>query len=391
VAEGFIDWASLTEVANSYRGDIRSVYVWSAIASVEVTCGLVHGHQLKVLPSPSNRRLATKGPHDVLRAAVTEYVDGSKPPQDAARAVADVSTWAQQNAASIAGIIQRCMTDPDAVFGTGCQFDEWLSTALGANLESTKLRVGGLFDMTFAKPLTQILGLSDDELDRLWRKSQEIESLRRQGELFELAKSAHVLTIMFRGRYHDLVARDMGGQVLHHPVRAPLLPELPLTDPAGIAHDVTNSERFMAQLLWASGFAERQHNARIRLWADNVRQVRLAVQAEAIDLPQRTSEDRALQTAVDAARRAGVRTHPRLIADCADAMIAMGLGALSSFVVNGWPDMYVTLGGYIAAKKENLGERTARAVYANRRRLKQLADVPGRITVNFDSHATGDR
>jgi hypothetical protein len=379
VAEGFIDWASLTEVANSYQGGMRSVYVWSAIASIEVTCGLVHGHQLKVLPNPSTRRLATKGPHDVLRAAVTEYVDSSKPPQDTASSVADVSTWAQENASSIKGIIQRCMMDPDSVFGMGCQFDEWLSTALGANLEATKLRVGGLFDMTFAKPLTQILEINDEELEGLWLKSQEIESLRRQGELFELAKFAHVLTIMFRGRYHDLVAREMGGQVLHHPVRTPLLPELPEMDHARVSHDVTNSERFMAQLLWASGFAERQHNARIRLWAENVRQVRLAVQAEGIDLPQRTSEDRALETAVDAARRAGVRTHSRLITDCADVMIAMGLGAMSSFVVNGWPDMYMTLGTYIVSKKENFGERTARAVYENRRRLKR----PCPLTVSW--------
>jgi hypothetical protein len=71
----------------------------------------------------------------------------------------------------------------------------------------------------------------------------------------------------------------------------------------------------MAQLLWASAFSERRHDARIRLWADNVRLVRMAVRAEEIDLPQRASEDRALGTAVDAARRAGVRTYSRLIAD----------------------------------------------------------------------------
>ena len=66
-------------------------------------------------------------------------------------------------------------------------------------------------------------------------------------------------------------------------------------------------------------------------------------------------------------------------------MLAMGVGALSSFVVNGWPDMYVTLGAYVASKKEDLGERTASAIYANRRRLRQLADVPGRITARYDN------
>ncbi len=327
----------------------------------------------------------------MLRAAVTEYVDSSQAPRDTARRVADVSTWAQENAASVREVIRHCMTDPDAIFGSGCQFDEWLATVLGTNLEATKLRMGGLFDMTFAKPLAEVLEVTDEDLGDVWRRSAEIESLRRQGELFELAKSAHVLTIMFRGRYHDLVAREMGVQVLHHPVRTPLLPELSGAGGAPISHEVTNSERFMAQLLWASGFSERQHNSRIMLWAENVRLVRLAVQAEAIDLPHRSSEDRALETAVDAARRAGVRTHSRLMADCADAVIAMGLGALSSFVVDGWADMYVTLGTFIVSKKENLGERATRAAFENRRRLRQLADVPGRITVRFDNHADGEQ
>lgn len=386
MAEGFIDWASLTEVANSYRNDMRSVYLWAALASVQVTCGLVCGHQLKVLPSPSTAGMVTKGPHDVLRAAVTEYVQSSQPPASGVeQRVAEVNRWAVDNADSVRAVLTRCMITPDSVYGPGCGFKEWLSTALGPNLEATKLRVGGLFDVTFAKPLSLALEMPETELRDLWRRSQDIETLREQGELYELAKAAHVLSIMFRGRYHDLVARDMGIQVLHHPVRTALLPDLSVPGSEPIRHDVTNSERFMAQLLWASGFAERRHDARIRLWAENVRLVRLAVQAEAVDLPQRSSEDRAMETAIDAARKAGVRTHSRLVDDCSDLVIAMGIGALSSFVVNGWPDMYVTLGTYIASKKENFGERAMRTAFENRRRLRQLAEgIPGRITAHFE-------
>jgi hypothetical protein len=370
---------------------MQSVYLWAAVASIEVTCGMVHGHQLKVLPSTSGRRMATKGPHDVLRAAVTEYVQSSQPPQSAStRRVAEVITWAGENSAGVRGVLQNCMTNPDSVYGPRCQFDEWLATALGPNLEATKLRVGGLFDMNFAAPLAAALEISEDELARAWRHSQDIESLRTQGELFDIAKSAYVLSIMFRGRYHDLVAREMGVQVLHHPMRMPLLPDLFVDEAVAVPHDVTNSERHLAQLLWASGFSERKHDARIKLWAENVRLARMAVEAEAIDLPQRSSEERALETAVDAARRVGVRTHAKLLDDCSDLIIAMGFGAMSSFIVNGWPDMYVTLGTYVASKKDNFGERTMRMVFENRRRLKQLADVPGRITVRFGDPAARD-
>jgi hypothetical protein len=244
--------------------------------------------------------------------------------------------------------------------------------------------------MGFAVPLAAALEISEDELARAWSHSQDIESLRAESELFEITKSAYVLSIMFRGRYHDLVAREMGMQVLHHPMRMPLLPDLFGDGAVAVPHDVTNSERCLAQLLWASGFAERKHDARIKLWAENVRLARLAVQAEAIDLPQRSSEERALGTAVDAARRIGVRTHAKLLDDCSDLIIAMGFGAMSSFIVNGWPDMYVTLGTYIASKKENFGERTMRLAFENRRRLRQLAEVPGRITVRFGDPAARD-
>jgi hypothetical protein len=163
-----------------------------------------------------------------------------------------------------------------------------------------------------------------------------------------------------------------------------VLPTLTGQAAASVSYAVTNSEGMMAQLLWASGFAERRHYDRIRLWAENVRLVRMAIRGELIDLPQRSSDDRALDTAVDAARRAGIRTHSRLIADCADLMLAMGVGALSSFVVNGWPDMYVTLGTYIASRKEDFGDRAARMTLENRRRLKRLAETPGRITPRFE-------
>jgi hypothetical protein len=364
---------------------MRSAYRWSAACALEVTCAIVHGEQLKVLPSGSDRRVITRGPHDVLRAAVTEYVDGSEPMDGGAELrVANVKEWADANASELRSLLNQCFCDPATVYGQGSQFDQWLAFALGPNLEATGLRVGGLFDLTFATPLAKILQISEDELTEAWRQTQHVSALTSGGELAELATSAHVLSIMLRGRYHDLTAREYGRQVLHHPVRRPVLPKL--AGPAGgeVAYAVTNSEGMMARLLWASGFAERRHHDRISLWAENVRLVRLAIRGEFIDLPQRASDDRALDTAVDAARRAGIRTHSRLIADCADLMLAMGVGALSSFVVNGWPDMYVTIGTYIAARKEDLGDRAARVTFENRRRLKRLAETPGRITPRFE-------
>lgn len=384
MADGFIDWASLTEVANSYHASIRDAYRWSAMASIEVTCGLVHGRQLKVLPSPARGPITTRGPHDVLRAAVTEYVDSTQPTQETIdKRLKDVDIWARRNSTQVREKLLLCMSNPDMIYGPSCGFDAWLETALGANAEATGLRVGGLFDMTFSRALSKVLSINEKDLKKAWSESANINSLPRVGELAETVRSAYVLSILLRGRYHDLVAREMELQVMHHPMRTAILPTLPQPADAPLVYSVTNSERFMAHLLWAGSFGERKQTDRIQLWAENVRRVRLAVLNEEIDLPQRSSDDRAIRTAVDAARKAGIRTHAKLIDDGVDLAVALGIGALSSFVVNGWPDMYVTLATYVASKKQDVGERLMRPTYENRRRLRHLGELPGRIIPNF--------
>ncbi|MEU4215065.1 hypothetical protein [Actinoplanes sp. NPDC026623] len=384
MAQGFIDWASLTEVANSYAGPMRDAYRWSAVSSIQATCGIVHGRQFRVLPSPGSRRLATEGPHDILRVAVTDLVDSTQLPTDAVdRTAAEVSHWAQDNTTQLRGIVDTCMSDPEALYGMRCGFDQWLATALGANREATTLRVGGLFDLSLRAPLSAVLEVSDQELVRAWEHSSEAAKLGTDSDLYVLVSRAHVLSILLRGRYHDLVARSAGIQVMHHPVRGPMLPELSEADLPPVPYELTNSERFMAQLLWASGFAERDADRRIRLWSDNVRLVRTAVLAEMIDLPHRTSESRALDTAVDAARSAGVRAHSRLVDDAIDLLLAAGVGALTSFVVNGWPDMITTLATYAGSRKEQIGARVAKQVLDSNRRLKRLAETPGRVTGRF--------
>lgn len=162
-----------------------------------------------------------------------------------------------------------------------------------------------------------------------------------------------------------------------------MLPRLLETGNPPVPYELTNSERFMAQLLWGSGFAERDVERRIQLWADNVRLVRTGVLTEIIDLPHRTSETRALDTAVDAARTVGIRTHARLIDDGIDLLMAAGVGVLTSFVVNGWPEMIATLAAYAGSHREKLGARVAKKTLDNNRRLRQLAETPGRVTAHF--------
>ncbi|MEV6349436.1 hypothetical protein [Actinoplanes sp. NPDC051851] len=384
MAQGFIDWASLTEVANSYAGPMREAYRWSAVSGIQATCGIVHGQQFRVLPSPGSRRPSTKGPHDILRTAVTNLVDSTHLPAGTVdRTAAEISRWALDDTARLRGIIDSCMTDPDKVYGPGSGFDQWLATALGANREATALRVGGLFDLGMRAPLCAVLQVSDQELEQAWQHSTEAAVLGPDSDLYALVSRAHLLCILLRGRYHDLVARSAGIQVMHHPVRAPMLPDLPETNNPPVPYELTNSERFMAQLLWASGFTERNVDRRIRLWADNVRLVRVGVLTETIDLPHRTSETRALDTAVDAARNVGVRTHARLIDDGIDLLVAAGFGVLTSFVVNGWPDMIATLAAYAGSHREKLGTSVAKQALDNNRRLRQLAETPGRVTGHF--------
>jgi hypothetical protein len=232
---------------------------------------------------------------------------------------------------------------------SGCQ-RRW-----GANLGGHRPSGGWPVRPELCRTLAAVLEVSETNLCRVWQQSNDATSLRPADEIFDLVRSAHVLSILLRGRYHDLVAQEMGMQVLHHPVRAPVLPDLAEVGAAPVLYEVTNTERVMAHLLWASGFAERGHSGLIRLWAENVRLVRMAVLAETVDLPQRASADRAVDTAVDAARRAGVRTHSKLFEHSIDLAVAMGLGVLSSFVVNGWSDMAITAGAYAVRRRNASG------------------------------------
>lgn len=86
---------------------------------------------------------------------------------------------------------------------------------------------------------------------------------------------------------------------------------------------------------------------------------------------------------MDTARKAGVRAHSRLIDDAVDLLVAAGVGVLTSFVVNGWPDMIATLGAYAGSHREKLGARLAEQALDNGRRLRRLAETPGRVTGRF--------
>ena len=68
----------------------------------------------------------------------------------------------------------------------------------------------------------------------------------------------------------------------------------------------------------------------------------------------------------------------------ADFAFAFGIGMLSSFTVDGWLDMALSMATYAASRRTKVGDRVADVAYKRRRRLMNLAEAPGRIVRNYD-------
>ena len=84
-------------------------------------------------------------------------------------------------------------------------------------------------------------------------------------------------------------------------------------------------------LLWKNSPPER-----VSAWIENVRKVKRAVNEGRIDTGAKNNESVALDLAVDAAKRLDIRVHSRRIDEVLDATLAVGFGALTSFVLTDW-------------------------------------------------------
>lgn len=246
-------------------------------------------------------------------------------------------------------------------------------------------RKEGLFDQSLLPWIAKILPeFSEEELRAAWRASRDDDALKRYARgkerdtpQFAGIEAAYIVAVLLRGIYHEYwgKTRVEPVQVMHHRLR---LLTLPATRRAASGEFTPSTTlKFLSNIILASAFEERRHEARIALWAENVRAARAAHFNDVIDLLDPLDEETALRRAADAAGMMQIRTWGTTFERALDNLVGLGVGGLTSFVLRSWEGFAV---GETARRITHPGRRIARLVKGRVRLLEELAESgPGRI------------
>ena len=381
MTEGFIDSASIysvVEILTQERPSKCTKWAWGSACQAGIA--LIGTENLKLAPGPGSFSEAS-GPYGKLMLGLTSFIGQSSPiPRKRNQALRKTKEWAKTSSEEVKSAYEDLKADKD-------NFANWLDWSIThAWVENCK-RLGALFNIEFLDQITQILGIEDEGgkkyLTYLWERSSEQKVVEEYAknqpdeEDFRYMRDAYILSALLRGRYHENVAQVSSLQIIHHPVRFPVLPS---SNGKPRIEFPVSTERYLSSIILAGAFTERGVENRIACWIENVSKVRKMMQQERIDLRRKAHEEISFETAVEAARKAGVRSHPQWIDEALDISAACGVGILTSFYLASWESFLVSMGVYAITRKINLGETIATTAYERESRLRNLAQAgPGRI------------
>lgn len=384
---GTVDSASVSQVVELlYFAKPTESYPWAWMTSLEVTSLLIRAPHLKMMPGPGKAGAAT-GAYGMLTRQLAGIL-GQEPPniEGSHAALASTRRWARRNAPKIAGLYRELRSD-NRNFGT------WLDWSVRTAWPERASRLGGLFDDALTPEIAAILGFSQEYMNVLRRAGTDpvtVQAFARwqpDSDTFRHLVDAYVVSALLRGRFHDYVARRQASQVVHHPFRQSVLSRL---HGSRTEYELENTERYLANIILAAAFAEKRHEARITVWAQNVLLARQGLMDESIALFPKRSDVVGLETAIRSAKQIGIRTHPKWLEHALDASVALGVGALSSFYLEGWGSFAAGMVGYGTSLALAGGRRGVQQLAARSRRLRDLAAAgPGRIQPRWTSEAGG--
>lgn len=315
MVEGFIDSASAYEVVLVFaRRKPEHSHKMEWDSALQVTAALINTDHIKLAPSPRDEGAAS-GAYGVflegLKPAVSKIV---LPAASTTAAVRKTKKWAGGNAKKLRSVLR---TFTDASPGGPNEAALWLDAHIQNEWHEHVLRRGSLFDLDFAPQIAKVLDVSEEEVRRSWSLTTQesfvanLTTRRPDSDQFRLIRDAFVVSALLRGRYHDYAAEDSEIQILSHPIREPILRRF--SSASRISIEVSNTERYLANIAVAGAFAEKSHEARVALWVENVLKLRCG--RDQVNLGQKDRDETARDTAVEAARRFDIRIHSRLFGE----------------------------------------------------------------------------
>lgn len=374
----YIDSATTYEVLPLLSaGQAKDAYPWAWQNSVVATSRLINTPHLLMAPAPVLRSGAG-GLYGQLTLGLADFMSHYRPtPADASDALQNTKRWARKNVAKVQSAYSKLMADTT-------NYQRWLDWSIANAWVEHAQRLGGLFNADFIPELSKIMSVPEADLIRVRTLSSDVREVSAlvsrcaPHDDFRLLTDAYVISALLRGRFHDFIARKSGLQIMHHPLREGILSKPKQTVPKNFS--VSNTERYLCNIVLASAFTEKNHADRISAWTGNVRKVKNAASAGWIDTGMKDSEEVALDLAVDAAKRLDIRVHAKRIDEVLDVALAVGCGALTSFILTDWPGFSAGLVEHAISKKVDLSKKVTGSLLDTKLRLRQLAvSEAGRI------------
>ncbi|MBU0509825.1 hypothetical protein KKH27_13460 [bacterium] len=377
-APGFIDAASLEEVAIYLWQGRKSLYRWSKDTAHIVTIMLLHD-DVKVSPAPQETIRAvssTESLESLLVSSLSPSIHIVAPSHDVRRECLRKSLkWAGENPNKVRDALVSVENSDD--------FEEWRESDLQLSWGAHAKRHGGLFEEEYIPIISSVIGCSEANLRSLLKKSRrsnEVARLLRATQSTECGEMyrAYLASALLRGVYHHYYAQGEGLRVFHHPFRMyGSLPKLRTND--RVEDKRTNTEVAFASILLNSSLQERTAARRVSLWAESLGASRECLRSSPGLLADCPTPDAAIDSAVAAARRWNIRTHSKGIDLAADILAQIVVtGALAFTVGPFWASAGGVVWG-IANQRANVAGRVVRAVANREARLRGFALPPGRI------------
>lgn len=388
-ANGYIDSASIYEVLLALeRSDPTESYPLGWNTALNVTSAVMSAKKLRVAPAPASEGGAG-GSYSQIMKGLASIASVAKEPNDPIQAIALRRTMGWASQLPTQDLLRSQLTlykKPEAEGKLECSdFPRWLEDHIVWEWREHAARLNGLFDEHFIGILCKVLERPKEYMQHLLALTRNASILngyvKKQPDdsEFRTMVDAFIISTLLRGRYHDCAADETGSQIMHHPIRRPVLRPLPKSTETVI--QISNTEQYFSNILLAGAFAYRKPKDRIECWLESVKIARAGVAAQTIALDPVDYDDTALNNAIRFSKQLHIRTNTRVLEKVLDVFLPVGGTMAVTLLFHNWAitPLAALAAGY-GRMKCKPGLRISRAVFERENRLRTLAALgPGRI------------
>ena len=294
MTQGTIDRASavMVPVFLTYQ-DPQTADAWARDCALGFTLIALFTEHIAFAPNPTKDQ-SISGLWGEFVSGLPGYTKSETRPSASAEAKALASAHLiSRSPQAISSALLAAKADPS--------FQPWVNWHARFQLVEHSRRLNGLFDFQFLEQIADVLGISPQEMKRLWDRSRDpaaVESLCVRLLANKLtSEDQHIIeawltSTLMRGAYHDELARIRHRQNYRHPVRA----LLPYADDPGrprpSIYEPNPAEKYFASMILGISIkADKSPVRRIKLYNQNATAARRARMNGMLALGDRASAE----------------------------------------------------------------------------------------------------